>query len=79
MLHNRYFTAWVAQTITSISGIWPEHLCTPDGECVLTGDETSMVACQGVFATSFDLYKREFAPRSKRVSAHKRPAGETLH
>lgn len=79
MLRNRYFAAWVANTICSISGIWPEYLCGKDGECVLTSAETRMDACQWPASTSSDLYKRGSMRQAARVTTHKRPAGETLH
>jgi hypothetical protein len=45
MLTNPFFALWVAHTVHTLSGIWPDFI-DEYGECALTCVEPRMDACQ---------------------------------
>jgi hypothetical protein len=76
---NDAFDEWVAKTIFSISGIWPEHLCAFPRECALTLDAGRMVSRQGGFEEYFDPVDLGNMRISARVLTHFRLPIKKLH
>lgn len=73
------FDEWVAQTIFSISGIWPKHPCGLQRKRPLTFAERRMPACQWVCDDYFDPVDLGNMRVSARVLANFRLARKKQH